>query len=211
MKKSNTQKQVQTQIKDLDLIRKKHLQLAKGASKLFVRKGYYQTSIRDILKITDFTTGNLYNYISKKEDILYLVFDVFQTIWVTRLEEAGVFGIEDPVEQLKTAIKKMLELVDSNREMVLLMYTESKSLPKNFLRAGMEKESRLVEYFEKILLRGLEKGVFKIKDPFLSANIIVYLLSIEPLRGWNLRKRFKTEEINSLLEKYIMESVLKLD
>jgi len=150
-----TQKQVQTQIKDLNLIRKKHLQLAKGAAKLFIKKGYYQTSIRDILKVTDFTVGNLYNYISKKEDILYLVFDAFQTMWVTWLEERGVSRIEDPVEQLKTAIREMLSLVKSNREMVLLMYTESRSLPKNYLEVVKDRESKLVEYFEKILLRGL--------------------------------------------------------
>ncbi len=211
MKKLDTQKNIQTHIKDADLIRKKHLQLAKGAAKLFVKKGYFQTSIRDILKSTDFTTGNLYNYISKKEDILHLVFEVFQTTWVSWLEERGVSRIDDPVEQLKSAIQEMLSLVNSNREMVLLMHTESKSLPKNYLEATMEKESQLVEYFEKILLRGREKGVFKITDSFLVANIIVYLLSIEPLRGWSLRKRFKVEEIDNFLEKYIMASVLNSD
>ena len=50
----------------------------------------------------------------------------------------------------------------------------------------------------------VEKGVFKIKHLFLVANIMVYLLSIEPLRGWNLRKHYKVEEINKLIEDHII-------
>jgi AcrR family transcriptional regulator len=187
-------------------VRVKRLQIATGASKLFIKKGYFQTSIREISKATGLTIGNLYDYITKKEDVLYLVFDVFHTTWVNTLEEEGVFEVEDPVKQLRTALQKMLQLVNENKDMVLLMYTESKSLQKYFLKIILEKESGLVECFERILKRGVEKGVFKIKDPFILANTIVYLLSLEPLRGWNLRKRYKIEEING----YIIDLVEKV-
>ena len=201
-------KEVETQIKDSELVRKKHLQIAMGASKLFIKKGYFQTSIREISKASGLTMGNLYDYITKKEDVLYLVFDVFHSTWVTRLEEDGVSNIEDPVKQLETAVQKMLELVDHYRDMVLLIYTESKLLPRDFLRIILERESGLVEFFEKILRRGIEKKVFKIKDPFLLANIIVYLMSMEPLRGWNLRRRYKVEEVNKHLIDFIKQSVI---
>jgi AcrR family transcriptional regulator len=200
---------VGTQIKNSELVQKKRLQIAMGASKLFIKKGYSQTSIRDISKATGLTIGNLYDYITRKEDVLFLVFDVFHSIWTNRLEEEGVFEIEDPVKQLKTAVQKMLKLVNSYRDMVLLMYTETKLLPKEFIKIIMEKESGLVQCFEKILERGVEKGVFKIKHPFLIANIIVYLLSIEPLRGWNLRGRYKVEEINKHIIEFVKDSVMQ--
>lgn len=41
---------IQTQIKNDDLVKKKQLQIAIGASKLFIKKGYQQTSIREISK-----------------------------------------------------------------------------------------------------------------------------------------------------------------
>jgi len=103
----------------------------------------------------------------------------------------------------------MLELVNTYREMVLLMYTETKLLPKEFIKIILEKESGLVECFEKILERGVEKGVFKVKHPFLIANIIVYLLSIEPLRGWNLRKRYKVEEINEHIIEFVKHCFMR--
>src|SRR4030043_2048195 len=115
MESRNFHKVVGTQIKDTELVQKKRLQIAMGASKLFIKKGYFQTSIREITKATGLTIGNLYDYITKKEDILYLVFDVFHSIWVTRLEEEGVFKIEDPVKQLEMALQKMLELIKNHR------------------------------------------------------------------------------------------------
>jgi AcrR family transcriptional regulator len=208
MKLRNFHKVVGTQIKNSELVQKKRLQIAMGASKLFIKKGYSQASIRDISKVTGLTIGNLYDYITRKEDVLFLVFDVFHSIWTNRLEEEGVFEIEDPVKQLETAIQKMVELVTSHRDMVLLMYTETKLLPKEFMKMILEKESGLVECFERILERGVEKGVFKIKPPFLIANIIVYLLSIEPLRGWNLRRRYKVEEINRHIIEFVKDSVM---
>jgi hypothetical protein len=89
------------------------------------------------------------------------------------------------------------------------MYTESKSLPKYFLKIILENESRLVECFEKILKRGIEKGVFKVKDSFLIANVIVYLLSIEPLRGWNLRRHYEVGKMNGLITEFIENSVIR--
>lgn len=208
MNKLTIKKEVETQIKNNELVLKKRLQIAMGASKLFIKKGYYATSMREISKATGLTIGNLYDYITKKEDILYLVFDVFHSIWVNRLEEKRVFEIEDPANQLKVAIQKMFELVNEHRDMVLLMYTESKSLPKNFLKAILEKESGLVQCFEKILARGAEKGVFRVGDVFFASNVIVYLLSLWPLRGWNLKKRFKEEEVNKLTINFIKSFVL---
>lgn len=199
---------IQTQIKNNDLVQKKQLKIAMGASKLFIKKGYQQTSIREISKAVGLTIGNLYDYIRKKEDILYLVFNVFHSMWVNCLKEEGIFEIEDPLDQLESAIKKMLDIVNRHREMILLMYTESKLLPKHFLKIILEKESGLVSCFEKILIRGIEKGIFKIDDPFLTANIIVYLLSIEPLRGWNLRRRYNIEEINKKMIEFIKHCLI---
>ena len=207
-KLGNNIETVKTQIKNSELVREKRLLIAKAASKLFIKKGYFSTTMREVSKASGLTIGNLYDYITKKEDVLYLVFDVFHSIWGNRLKEEGIFEIEDPEKQLTEAIRKMLELVNEQRDMVLLMYTESKSLPKYFLKIILEKESRLIEFFEKILQRGIEEGVFKIQDPFFLANMIVYLLSIEPLRGWNLKKRHKVEEINERIIQFVVSSVM---
>lgn len=211
MKSRNYQAIVETQIKDSELVREKRLKIAKAASKLFIKKGYFNTTMREISKASGLTIGNLYDYITKKEDVLYLVFDVFHSMWVNKLEEERVFKIGNPTDQFNVAIRKMLELTDVYSDMILLMYTESKLLPKDFLKIILEKESRLVRCFEDILVRGVEKGVFEVKDPFFVANVIVYLLSFSPLRGWNLRNRCKVEEVNEKLIELVKSYLLKFD
>jgi hypothetical protein len=68
------------------------------------------------------------------------------------------------------------------------MYAESKSLPKDFLKPTLAKESGLIEFFEGILRRGVRQKVIQFDGPFFMANVIVYLLSLVPLRGWNLKQ-----------------------
>jgi TetR/AcrR family transcriptional regulator, cholesterol catabolism regulator len=205
MRKSN----FGTQIKNVDLVQKKRLQIAEGAAKLFIKKGYFKTNMRDISKATGIPIGSLYDYITKKEDILCLVFDVFHSLCTRNIEESGVLGIEDPLEQLKCAIEKMIDVGDTYRDMVVLMYRESKSLPKDFLTTILERESGMVTYFEKILRRGVRKKIFRVKAPFLTANIIVYLLALEPLRGWNLKKRYQVKGIHEYLTDFILERILQ--
>ena len=203
-----TAKKVKAQVKDSELVRKKHLQIALGAAKLFIKKGFGQTSMREISKATGITIGSLYDYITKKEDILYLVFDVFHSTWINSLMEKGILKIEDPIEQLRTAFRQMQELVGVYREMVLLMYAESKSLPKGFLKVTLAEERGLIEFFEEILKRGVRRKVFQVDDTFFMANVIVYLISLAPLRGWNLRQ-YSPAQITQMLESMIWQGIQK--
>lgn len=198
---------IKSPIKDPELIRKRQLQIALRASKLFIKQGYTATTMREISRATGITIGSLYDYIRKKEDVLCLVFDVFYQIWTEHLDKSGVLRIEDPNLQLRTAVRKMLELVYDYRDMVLLMYRESRNLPKKFLQSTLEKESGLVECFALILKRGIEKNVFHVQDPVFTANIIVYQLSFSSLRWWNVKKAYTDDQIIDLLEAHILKSV----
>jgi len=48
---------------------------------LFSVKGYYNTSINDILEATGLTKGGLYGHFKSKEEIWYAVYDEAVTIW----------------------------------------------------------------------------------------------------------------------------------
>ncbi len=71
---------------------------------LFCVKGYYNTSINDILQATGLTKGGLYGHFAGKEDIWYAVYDEALTIW-----KAVVFqGIEPgskPLERIQAFIE----------------------------------------------------------------------------------------------------------
>jgi AcrR family transcriptional regulator len=78
--------------------------IIEASLRLFCVKGYYNTSINDILQATGLTKGGLYGHYASKEDIWYAAYDQAMTIW-----KAAVFqGIEsgsNPLERIKTFIE----------------------------------------------------------------------------------------------------------
>lgn len=204
-----TEGSVQTRIKNPKLVQKKHLLIAAKAIKLFIKKGFSATSMRDISRVTKITLGNLYSYIQKKEDVLCLVFDVYHQSWVKILEKNGIPKIDDPEQQLRMALRAMLLSCEPYQDELKLMLLESRFLPKNFLKIATDNERQLVCEFEKIIRRGMERGVFAVEDPFFAANMIVFQMAINPLRGWNLRGKYDYDELVLLIEDYILKTLIK--
>ncbi len=71
---------------------------------LFCVKGYFNTSINDILQATDLTKGGLYGHFSSKEDIWYAVYDEALTIWKAVIFE-GIEPGSKPLERIQALIE----------------------------------------------------------------------------------------------------------
>jgi AcrR family transcriptional regulator len=196
---------VSSRIKNPDLVREKHLLIAKKATKLFIKKGYNQTTMREISKATGMAVGNLYDYISKKEDVLCLVFDVYHQYVEEYLENKEIFNREDPKTLLKSFIHGSLSNVEAFRDEIVLMYRESKLLPKKNLKRAMKKELAQIQTLERILKKGVDQGVFHVKDPYFAASMIFYQLIFSTLRGWTFKGKYSDEEVNHLIEEYILK------
>ena len=54
-------------------IEEKHQQIANGALKVFLKKGYHPTTIREIAESAGMSLGQLYHYVSSKDDVLFLI------------------------------------------------------------------------------------------------------------------------------------------
>lgn len=71
---------------------------------LFCIKGYYNTSINDILEATGLTKGGLYGHFSSKEDIWYAVYDEALTIWKAVVFK-GIQSSSDPLKRIQALIE----------------------------------------------------------------------------------------------------------
>ena len=68
-----TDTEVPTQIKNPQLVRERRRQIIDSTVELFIEHGYHKTTTRMIAKAANFSIGSLYEYVSSKEDLLYLV------------------------------------------------------------------------------------------------------------------------------------------
>src|SRR3954447_20777105 len=129
--------EVLTSVKDESLIEKRRHQMIRAAVTLFKQKGFHRATTREIAKEAGFSIGTLYEYIRTKEDVLYLVCDsiyneVHDRLYVLAKEEGTVKG-------LRSAIQQYFELIDDMSDEFVVMYQESKSLPKDALQYVLKK------------------------------------------------------------------------
>jgi TetR/AcrR family transcriptional regulator, cholesterol catabolism regulator len=211
--KNNTRKQkisltTFSRIKNSDLVRNRQMLIAKKSARLFVKKGYEQTTIREISKATGLAMGNLYDYIKKKEDILCLVFDLYHEIVEESSYGPKITSIEDPLEQMKANIKISMKNIHEFRDEILLMYRESRLLPKKYLDQAKKQELKQIAKTEAIIRNGIEKGFFKVQDPFFTSSMIFCLLASPALRGWTFQGKYSKKKVDKLLEDFVMKILL---
>ncbi|MBI5166562.1 MAG: TetR/AcrR family transcriptional regulator [candidate division NC10 bacterium] len=200
------ERNIETLVKNQDLIVKRREQIGDAALKLFSRKGYYQTSVREIAEASGLSIGSLYSYIKTKEDILYLV---YQRIFTSFQEgmAAAMEGIEDPALQMKAALEATLKIYDEFQDVVLLLYQESHALGKKALLHLFEIDRRYVSIFRKIMEKGNQKGQFRVRDPNLTAICILFLCAVWALKRWNL-KGYSLEEVIQDLTDLVLSGVM---
>jgi AcrR family transcriptional regulator len=181
---------IKTRIKNQGLIDETHARIARAAVSLFIKKGFHQTSIREIADASRMSMGLLYRYISSKDDVLSLAYEQIHKENLEGISSAKMEKSRNPREKLKKSMENMLKLVERDRKKYLFVYTESKFLSPNALKPVLEKENIVIEHFRKIIEEGIKSGQFDIQHAPLAASIISYILMIGPLRGWSFRKKY---------------------
>jgi len=185
---------VKTNIINPELVKKKQKQIYKGAMKVFRTKGFHAASIREIAKASHTSLGSLYDYIEKKEDILFLVHSEVLNQIYQRLEES-IKTNDEPLKQLTYILNELFKLTSELKEEMFFIYTETKSLEDKHLKEILERESKFVNSIELLIRRGVDEGVFECKRPDIYANIVVFVGAILPLRGWNILPHHTEDEV----------------
>ncbi|CAM3136123.1 TetR/AcrR family transcriptional regulator [Filibacter tadaridae] len=190
----DTKREVKSSIKDESLIEKRREQMIRGAVKLFKEKGFHRATTREIAKAAGFSIGTLYEYIRTKEDVLYLVCDSIYNEVNTRL---SALAIQDgTIEGLKAAIKQYFNLIDNMSDEFVVMYQESKSLPKDALQYVLTKEMEMVALFENLIQSCVQSGELHIADEEvgIAAHHVVVQGQMWAFRRWALHKTYTIEE-----------------
>lgn len=192
---SNGSKPIPSRVLDPQLVEARRLQIVQAAVVLFVEKGFHKTTTREIAKASGLGIGTLYEYIQSKEDVLYLVCAYIHGEVEHRLAEVRDAS-RSGREWLATSIRRFFHCVDELQDYVLLIYQETKSLPKERMHPVLEREEALVHLFEEILERGRADGSIPIDalSVKLIAHNIVVLGQMWTFRRWALHRHYTLEE-----------------
>src|SRR5262245_12359507 len=161
--------------------------IVEGASKVIAAKGFAKATIREIAAASDMPVATMYQYLERKEDILYNVYKFFMTEIVTALTRWRNSDLP-PRERLAGAIRTVVEVFDQNHRFIKLMFQESRALTPEGRRQVYELDAQYIAIFQELLRESMQNGDIDIRNPELAANFIYFLCTIWPLRHWSIGK-----------------------
>jgi AcrR family transcriptional regulator len=186
---------IRTFSSDKALVKERRNHIVRCSTKVFTKKGYDRTNMRELAKTCEMSAGALYHYFGSKEEILYSIINSATSQQAGSMEDyANELATASPTIALVELMRKFYEWHDDNQDITLFAYQETKNLPGNAQESIFDSEARILTVFEKLLIKGMEEGEFNIDDPRLIAHDIVVLGHAWALRRWHLRKHwtFKT-------------------
>ena len=198
---------VGNKIKNKELLERRQQQISEAAMKLFAQNGYHNTTVRDIARLSNISTGSVYDYVKSKEDILFLVSQKFFATLKENVEKA-LRGLDDPLLKLKATIEATLTVIDNFQEYVLITYRESKHFKKQDLIGIFQQESYFIDNFMKIFKEGNEKGVFRVNDPLLVANFLTMMTHSWALKRYSL-KEYSLFRFKEMLIDFVMQGIIE--
>lgn len=202
-------REVQSSVKDENLIEIRRRQMIQGAIKLFKEKGFHRTTTREIAREAGFSIGTLYEYIRAKEDILYLICDGIYEEVQNRL---SILAMEKgTLAELKSAITQYYRLIDDMTDEFVVMYQESKSLEKDALQYVLKKELEMVSIFITILKACVKSGELRMSEEqiTIAAHHIVVQGQMWAFRRWALTKEYSIESFIKIQQDQLLRGMVE--
>lgn len=170
-----------------------------GASKVIAAKGFAKATIREIATAAEMPVATMYQYLERKEDILYNVYKFFMSDIVATLERWRSIEMP-PKERLAGAIRAMIDVFDKNHRFIKLMFQETKALTPEARRQVYELDAQYIAVFRDLLAEAARNGDFRIRNVELTANFVYFLCTIWPLRFWSIGKYGEAAVTNEIVE-----------
>lgn len=181
--------------------------LLKAAGDLFSEMGFGSVSVRDIAVAAALTPTIMYQYVSSKEELLYLIIKEH----MTKLHDALVkpeYNDDDAYVNLDRAIEAYLEFSEGHRRVVTLLYRETRSLSLERRREILDTERKIINIWANIIEDGQSRGQFSVQNPFLAANAVYSLCTMRALRWWAVG-RFDRASVAEVVKRFSQHGIAK--
>ncbi|HET7387307.1 MAG TPA: TetR/AcrR family transcriptional regulator [Nocardioidaceae bacterium] len=157
-------------------------QVLDAAVSVMQRTGFHQMSMQALAEEASVSVGLLYTYFGGKEEILLAAVQDILDSFRDQLEPAMDAVGDDPVERLAAGFARYVEIIDADRDAVVLTYRESRTLD----RAGRERIKELEVATAAPLRIALEAGIERRLLREADADLVVYDLMLTA-HGWALK------------------------
>jgi AcrR family transcriptional regulator len=166
------------------------------ARALFWSKGYNATSVRDIARAYGCKPANVYNFFSKKEDMIIDPIKVLEDDETTH-----------PEEQLRLLIESHLKITLSHRRSAKLLFdVELDSLSASKRKKIVNMRDSYDRIIRKIIRRGIDAGYFPDIDTKLAGFMIASMITRTRL-WYHLKKGVSVPELADFIYRFALNGL----
>jgi AcrR family transcriptional regulator len=197
---------VPTQVKDPELVERRRRQIIDAAVPLFVKQGFHKTTTRQIARAAALSVGSLYEYVTSKEDILYLVCE--------SIHAEVEHGVTDALQRasgarnvLAEVVREYLRVCHRMSDFILLVYQETGALPDQWQKRVLENELRITGLFVQVLARLKDDGELPRlaeRNLDLVAHNISVLGHMWIFRRWFFARHYSLEDYTAQQTEFIL-------
>lgn len=199
-------REINTTIKNPDLVEQRRNQIMEAAVELFRTQGYHATTMRNICQKAKVNRGSFYDYFGSKSDILVYIYKQVMNRDLDWASPDGKISGWKGIEQFLRVL--MANAWTQERIYIQLLYRETNNLDKQSMKEVLKLESEHIQWVADKLREGLGLPAISMELEMI-ANMAVYINSFIPLRGWNLH-HVDQEKVLDFAVKMLMTELKEL-
>ncbi|WP_080873617.1 TetR/AcrR family transcriptional regulator [Oceanobacillus timonensis] len=162
-------------MRDVKLPEVRKAEILDASMKLFMEKGYLQTTTKDIINQVGISRGLLYYHFKNKAEILYILVEKSVNPLIVQMKKIVNNMSLPPTEKLNQFLQTTIIQEDTiTEEKITLQETvhleENRYMMDRFYHKFIEK---LLPLFTKVIEEGKEQNVFQVDFPYETAHFLV--------------------------------------
>lgn len=174
------------------------------AARLFDKKGYLETSLKDISVEAKLSKGCIYHYFSSKHEILYFILDAYMDHLLAGLEEE-LGNITDNSSKIKHIMFRHLMLYNNKVPEARAILVDANNLPEEYYKAIAFKQRKYAKTLTDVL-----SSFFNDNMPMEKLRAISYILfgMCNSIMHWhNPDGPIKLEELSAICYDIFMDGI----
>lgn len=174
-------------------------ELIDAARRLFIKNGYEETAVSDIVGDVGVAQGTFYYYFGSKDEILEAVIDKDMALLEDSVRRIVQDDRTDPLAKINAMVNGIIGISFSRREIMDYLHQESNAV----MHEKMERQmiERLVPLMAVVVEEGTQKGEFDVQHPteaveFLLGSLVYFFhhpeIFADPLRSRKMQSTLET-------------------
>ncbi|MDP8958560.1 MAG: TetR/AcrR family transcriptional regulator [Actinomycetota bacterium] len=180
--------------------------VVRAAGRLFARRGYHGTSMRDLGDELGLLGSSLYSHVGGKEELLVEVIGRGAERFQALVEEVLAWE-ERPGEQLRRLVLGHVRFIIENLDEAAVFLNEARFLSPKNQRRVVEMRDRYEAAYREVLGRGVTSGDFRPSLDISLATIAILSMLNSVARWYRPTGPKSPEEVARGLFEFILEGV----